>query len=257
MWKVLSDRALGTSHKLSGLPCQDAELSTCYKTSDQEILFLCCSDGAGSAGLSHKGSEAACLGLWLSIEQTLSSGTPLNQLTRDHIVSWYRETAAILCREAESLNVQPRELACTLLGALVGNDSSVFFQLGDGAIVTSSEGGYRPVFWPQSGEYVNETNFLTDSNLEGEVLFEIRQTRINEIALFTDGLQPMVLDYAQKSAHPDFFSTMFKTLHAGNVNDLGAPFKQFLNSSKVNERTDDDKSLLLAVRVDDHATDTL
>jgi hypothetical protein len=249
MWKVLRDHAQGTSHKLSGTPCQDAEMSNLYGAGENEVLCLCCSDGAGSASLSNKGSETACWSLSHCIEQTLSTGIQLNQLTKEHIISWYSETAAAIAREAERLNSKPRELSCTLLGSIIGSEAAIFFQLGDGGIVIDMDGVYKPVFWPQHGEYVNETNFLTDSNLKDEIVYEIRQCRVNEIALFTDGLQPLVLDYSQKSAHAPFFTQMFKTLKEGDLNELHVPFSQFLDSERVNTRSDDDKTLILAVRI--------
>ena len=257
MWKILRDHAQGTSHKATGVPCQDAEMSNIFGSGDNEVLFLCCSDGAGSAPLSNKGSETACWSLSHCIEKTLSDGTPLGQLTKDHIISWYVGAAAAIVKEAENLNAQPRDLSCTLLGALIGRDIALFFQLGDGGIVISADGAYQPVFWPQHGEYVNETHFLTDSNLINEIEYEIRQSRIEEVALFTDGLQPLVLDYARKTAHAPFFNQMFTTLRNGELNDLHVPFSQFLDSSRVNERSDDDKTLILAIRVEDNVPSSL
>jgi hypothetical protein len=257
MWKVLRDRAQGTSHRQSNTPCQDSELSSHFQSGENQILFLCCSDGAGSATQSDKGSEAACINLWHSVEQALCSGICLSDITKEHVVHWYCDAARNLVEEARKLDVQPRELACTLIGAVVDRDVAIFFQLGDGGIVINLEQEYRPIFWPQSGEYVNETNFLTDANLVSNILFSTHCKRVDEIALFTDGLQPLVLDYPRKSAHAPFFNQMFQTLRLTEMNDLHVPFKDFLNSAQVNERTDDDKTLILAARVDDNDTSIL
>lgn len=257
MWKILRDRAQGTSHKISNTVCQDSELHSIFKFGDKEYLLLCCSDGAGSASLSDKGSELACLTLSHSVEAEFANGKSLEDVTRETIVSWYECATKAIQEEAQKLGTGPRELACTLLGAVIGSMGALFFQLGDGGIVILSENEYSPVFWPQNGEHVNETNFLTDQDLAQHVLFKTTQSSIQEIALFTDGLQPLVLDYKLKSAHAPFFRQMFTTLRQGSEHDLCVPFSQFLNSSTVNDRTDDDKSLILAVWIDDDAADTL
>jgi hypothetical protein len=71
------------------------------------------------------------------------------------------------------------------------------------------------------------------------------------VAVFSDGLERLVLDFGEaKSAHAPFFDSMFKTLEAipstGRLPAFG--LQRYLNSPAVNERTDDDNSLILAVR---------
>lgn len=63
-----------------------------------------------------------------------------------------------------NLEVGLRDLACTILLAIVGADAAVFAQLGDGAIITGEGDHYTPVFWPPAGEYANVTDFLTDAD---------------------------------------------------------------------------------------------
>jgi hypothetical protein len=142
-----------------------------------------------------------------------------------------------------------RELACTLLLAVVGERAAAFSQIGDGAIVISVNQEYETVFWPQSGEYINTTNFVTDDRWEDHLEFSVRHEAIDEVALFTDGLQALVLSYAEKRAHCPFFAPLFRTLRdAPSPDELAAPLRRFLDSPRVNDRTDDDKSLIVAAR---------
>ena len=72
--------------------------------------------------------------------------------------------------------------------------------------------GYRTVFWPQSGEYLNTTNFLTDEEFERRLELHALAERVDELALLTDGLQMLALRYADKSVHSPFFLPMFQAL---------------------------------------------
>ena len=107
------------------------------------------------------------------------------------------------------------------------------------------------VFWPESGEYVNMTHFVTDPHFERHVEFECCDEPIEEAALLTDGLQRLVLDFALHRPHGPFFAPAFQTLRAcGDPRQLAAPLREFLGSSLVDERSDDDRTLILATRAD-------
>jgi hypothetical protein len=80
-------------------------------------------------------------------------------------------------------------------------------------------------------------------------------SKINEVALFSDGLQRLALSFEQRTPHTPFFEPMLKVLRSKEPLDCAALDGQlagFLDSPQVNERTDDDKTLVLASRVDRH-----
>ena len=142
-----------------------------------------------------------------------------------------------------------RQLACTFLGAVVGDDWAAFVQIGDGAIVFDGEAGYELAFWPDNGEYANTTRFLTDEDYRSHLRIEIVARPVSELALLTDGLQMLALDYAQVQVHGPFFTPLFRTVRNGPAEDvLRAALLGFMDSRPVNDRTDDDKTLLLATR---------
>ena len=162
---------------------------------------------------------------------------------------WHRRVRELLSKEAHDRAANLRDFACTLLTAIVGERSAVFSQIGDGAIILQEGDAYRSVFWPQSGEYVNTTNFLTDQEFENRLEFCAHPVPVNELALLTDGLQMLALRYAEKSVHEPFFQPMFQALCAADsALTLQGQFREFLNSPHVNRRTDDDKTLILATR---------
>ena len=109
---------------------------------------------------------------------------------------------------------------------------------------------YQNVFWPQSGEYVNTTNFITDPRFESFLEFTWRDAPEDEVALFTDGLQMLGLNFRDKQAHGPFFAPMFQSLQKQDKpEDLIGPLRAFLESPELAERTDDDKTLVLATRI--------
>lgn len=251
MWKLVYGSVQGTSHVESGKPCQDY----CAGSAENGLLVAACSDGAGSAELSHFGSRAAVLRFME--EASHPAGVP----DREALEGWIASARESVLAEAEAKGVPPRQLACTFLAAIVGEDWAAFVQIGDGVIVFDGSAGDdgtpdpRPVagydlaFWPDNGEYANTTRFLTQADFRDHLRIEIVPRRICELAVMTDGLQMLALDFAGSKVHDRFFAPLFRTVRAGpDEQALTASLLAFMDSRRVNERTDDDKTLLLATR---------
>jgi serine/threonine protein phosphatase PrpC len=249
MWKLLCESVRGVSHETSELPCQDHSLGEWVKAGEETVLLLACADGAGSAEHAEIGARIACQSMLHEIQEAFSAGIRLSDVDAVMMTSWHRRARELLSAEADLRSTRPREFACTLLTAIVGEQEALFSQIGDGAIVLSEDNSYGAVFWPQSGEYLNTTNFLTDDEFESRLEFRRDQKRVDELALLTDGLQMLALRYADKSVHGPFFQSMFAALRgADDASTLQTPLHDFLTSSSVNRRTDDDKTLILATR---------
>lgn len=249
MWKLIAESVEGTSHRRSSQPCQDHCRAGQVRVGVETLLIVVCADGAGSAELSEVGSKLACDRFFEIAYERLSTGVGLATIGRSVLLDWYQTVHDSLVAEAVARNVAPRQLACTLLTAIVGEAHSTFAQVGDGSIVFL-DNDYQSVFWPQIGEYANTTNFITQSNFESAFEFAERASRIDELAVFTDGLQRLALSFANKAVHQAFFAPIFKQLRATeDADELVAPLRNFMDSASVNERTDDDKTLVLATRV--------
>jgi hypothetical protein len=245
-WRILSDSVAGTSHVSRGAPCQDAHVTTVANTAAGPVLITVVADGAGSARYGEVGATLACATVCeLAIRELAAVG----QVTREHALGWVRAAREEIRAEAGRRAARPRDLACTLLVAVVGEQEAAFAQIGDGAAVTDEGEGFAPVFWPEPAEYANVTDFLTDEGIEDRVAFEILGRPIHQVAVFTDGLQRLALDYSTRRGHPGFFRPLFATLVASAPTpELSQSFRAFLESAQVNSRTDDDKTLVLAVR---------
>jgi hypothetical protein len=245
-WKLLLDSVIGTSHAQTNQPCQDYASG---RILDADTIVLVCADGAGSAARSEFGSRFVCTALLNIIATALEGGLALKDISRQCVVHWHATIRRRLSLEACCENVDLREFASTVLTAIVGPSQALFSHIGDGVIVYGQGEGYKTPFWPQQGEYANTTYFLTGSDFEDQIAFEAINRQIDEVALLTDGLQPLALHYASRSVHSPFFQPMFTALRdAADPDDLREPLKAFMNSPAVNSRTDDDKTLVLATR---------
>ncbi|MEP7338270.1 MAG: PP2C family serine/threonine-protein phosphatase [Acidobacteriota bacterium] len=256
MWKYGFSSVVGTAHVRTSTPLQDASRAEVLIDSrGSETLIAVAADGAGSAVHSATGARLACDRFIEDLKTHFANGGTVAQLPDCFIQDWIEKFQFLTKGLAADAGAKPQDFACTLLAAVIGLDEAVYFQLGDGAIVESlpnEQDQYRCVCWPQQGEYANTTNFLTDANASQKIFCEVKQGAVDEVALFTDGLQSLVLDYRTQSAHSPFFAPLFAWLRPraeGYSSELSASLAVYLNSEKVNARTDDDKTMILATRI--------
>ena len=243
-WLTLAASVAGTSHQARNTPCQDAHRLRTYGPAG-EWLAVVVADGAGSASHSEAGANWVCDEFICRIEAV----EPESLNGRDGMTALFSDVRSSLIAEAERLAIRPREMACTTLVAIIGPTSAMIAQLGDGAVILGDEQGYRVAFWPEPAEYANATDFLTEERFADALRFEAVLAPISEVAVFTDGLQRLALEFATRTPHSAFFRPLFEALrHAEDPESLAEPLRAFLDSPRVNERTDDDKTLVLALR---------
>jgi hypothetical protein len=262
-WRYAFASTAGTAHTRRGLPCQDASLCQLVPAAEgPPILVALAADGAGSASRAEVGAELACAFFLDEITAFLAAGSALADLNREAVWGLLQKFQGRIGEEAAASGLTPRDFAATLVAAVVGVGEAVFFQVGDGAIVVSTpeerpeerpeeEAAYSWVFWPASGEYENTTFFLTDGDVERHLAWERSERPIDQLALFTDGLQRLALHFQSRTAHAPFFRSKLRVLE--NAADaapetLSHLLAHFLSSPEVDARTDDDKTLILATR---------
>ena len=242
-WAVIAGSVTGTSHVQRGTPCQDKSDFAIFGEHG-DWLAVAVADGAGSASHSDRGATVCVAELLLGVQ-----AMPIDALTKDGMFALFTSARQAVQAEAEQLGVSPREVACTALLALVGPGGAAFGQIGDGAIVLGDGTTYRTAHWPEPGEYANLTDFLTDDCYAERFAFTTSAEPITEVAVLSDGLQRLALDFVTKTPHEPFLRPLLRRLSAEpNPADLERPLSEFLDSAAINARTDDDKSLVLAVR---------
>lgn len=241
----MASREAGTSHLARNLPCQDR--FACAGLEDGGVVAIV-ADGAGSASLGERGAE---------IVVDCVTRLVLTELERPafDLEATLRQ-AALVARDAvldaaRGLEIQPRELACTLLAVVCEPQGGAALQLGDGVIIVGEDGPrWSWAFWPQRGEYANTTTFLTDSDAEEKWEVAALPATVSHLAVMSDGLEPLALCYADQSVFSPFLDGMIAPLvkapEKGEVAQLSEALSTFLRSRRVTARTDDDVTLVLA-----------
>ncbi len=252
MWRRIAQSLQGSSHAADDSPCQDNFSLRVFDGDSTHTLLACVSDGAGSAEHSEVGSSIVCSTIVECAEAFLAAGGRIGQTpARTTSSAGAPKPACSLEREAANFNCEVRELASTLCAAIVSPARSCFFQIGDGVMVLRRSGVYGVVFWPQSGEYANSTNFLTSHQLESQLEFLSVDSACDDIALMTDGLERLALRFDTQTPHEPFFAPFFRALRAAeDYTGLNDALQSFLGSQPVRERSDDDKTLILASFID-------
>jgi serine/threonine protein phosphatase PrpC len=246
-WRVVGAAAPGTSHARLGLPCQDA---LAYKAGTHSLL-VALSDGAGTAERSQSGAQTAVQAALDSLVVSLDSSLPVDQAAWQEVLCAAFDDARSALLSLAVIEEQPlRAYAATLILAVATAGQLAVAQLGDGAVVAGeSPGELFLVNLPQRGEYANETYFLTQEDALEHVQVSVHAKAINSLAVMSDGLTRLAMRLPAQEPHLPFFQPLFAfATHADEEQKAAEHLVEFLTSERVCDRTDDDKSLVLAVR---------
>ena len=275
-WRIVSASIVGTSHRRIGRGCDDFNMSRCV--SDCSLL-IGVADGAGSASHASEGAILAVRTALASLAEILEQrgSRPVLSHGKQYSAVSFQAARVALSARAEHLSGAPlapasapesgdvgpfldvapqpaastmplREFATTLMVVVATSSSLAVAQVGDGAVVVRLEdGSLRAVTWPDHGEYVNEASFITDADYLRHMQFTYvpATESISGIAAFTDGLQMLALDIARREPHPPFFQPLFDFAQGPDASE--SELLAFLDSERVCARTEDDKTLVLAV----------
>jgi hypothetical protein len=252
-WTWAAARSIGTSHIRARKGCDDFGACLEISGSSDTVLVAIASDGAGSAYHSALGSWITTRVFVESAARYVRGGNDLKLLSPEIAYEWLDNIRDRIGAVAVRIGAIPRDFAATLVGCLVGTECSVFIHVGDGAFVFRSKGDptWNVPTWPAQGEYAATTYFVTDEpapNLQ----FVTLCAPVEEIAVFSDGLERLALQFSTKTAFSPFFEKMFLPLYgstSGRNRKLSRDLRRFLDGPSICERTDDDKTLLLAKAV--------
>jgi hypothetical protein len=245
---VVGASVVGTSHLRNNLHRQDR---LDYRNLES-ALITAVSDGAGSARRSESGAELAVRSAVTTASLQLQRlQKPLNSETLSQVLFQSVQSARQRIEEVARLTDHAMgSYATTLLLAVQTEYLIGAAQIGDGAIVISDGSGeFRTFTYPQTGEYVNQTNFITSSNAMECLDVKVEDRPPQYLAMFTDGIQDLVLVQPCLVPQTSFFSKIFRWLQCQTDKQyVETELTRLLCSPQVSRRTDDDLSLVLTIR---------
>lgn len=251
MWAAASCK--GISHERSGTRKQDAYAAFAAGPAENRVLVCIVSDGAGSAPFGGEGASIVCRSLSLCAREFLRFA-PSGLAADETVQEWVDAARDRVLYAAEKRSLEPRDFAATLIFVMSDGTQSLVAHIGDGCAVHRDEatGAWETMLWPDNGEYASTTSFVTD-----EPPLRLRIARhsgaVNGFAVFSDGIERLALDFAERRPFQPFFETMARPVGlsetlAGKDARLSEQLAAFLCSPSVNDRTDDDKTLIVVTR---------
>jgi hypothetical protein len=204
-----------------------------------DYIIAAVSDGAGSAKHAHEGAAITCQ-TFLELAIPLFSGA----IEPSCLLASVQKRIPAPLHEAHS---------CTFVGAIAGPKGVLILQIGDGACIVkkSDSTEFSIPIWPEETEFLNHTFFVTMPDAEAHLRVHRLEKPIEQLALFTDGLQHLVLDLKTRQPHQPFFRSVFEKLACVPEQDIKASWwlERTLASDPVTKRTDDDTSIVIARRL--------
>jgi serine/threonine protein phosphatase PrpC len=262
-WKAIARSAIGTSHQQQQLPCQDyGGVDTVSLQAMNDVIIGVVADGAGSVKYADVGAKLAVkigLGYLANIEKWLRQRShsswpslvqsPSQAQARKLFTQMGTKVISALQKQAVNSGYLVDDLACTLLAFVATPHWIAAAQIGDGfMVVRSQEEGYQLLFQPDRGEFANQTTFITSTNALEEMQVRVLSGHQTFICAATDALEKIAIRMSDWTPFPPFFKPLEEYLQ-----EITDPEQEdeylisFLESERLNQRTDDDKTLLLCL----------
>jgi len=244
-WAAASRR--GTAHAAAGDRRQDAHRVLAV---GRWLIAVAC-DGAGTASRGGAGAAvvartlSACAATWVEG----GAGLPCDAT----VVGWLMLARLRIEQAAGKRGLLPRDFATTMVMTMGDGSAMLTAHVGDGAALArcAETGAWLSLSWPEAGEYAAETFFATDESVRLRI--SRHDGEVDRLALMTDGLERLALDFALGVPHAPFLDAVTApvadALAQGRDHRLSRQLGAYLGSPPVNARTDDDKTAILAVRV--------
>jgi hypothetical protein len=248
-WSWVGASRCGSSHVARGERRQDAWRVLHDKARPERIVAIAC-DGAGSARFGGPGAVIAARRISHNAAKDLTRLGSVAALSDETVACWLDATRDAINATAHARGLQSRDFSCTMVLVIADGSDILIAHVGDGAVVVRDGDAWRAGSWPETGEYASTTYFLTDPS--GPRLRLSRcEANIDAIALFTDGIESLVLAQARKEVLGTFFDGICSQMHGAPIGRLEALSRRvgdFLDSDRVLARTDDDKTLIVLQR---------
>jgi hypothetical protein len=147
----------------------------------------------------------------------------------------------------EQTGLELRSFATTLLVVAIAGDWVATGHTGDGGVVGWTAGGQLLTLSPpEQEEYVNVVRPLTAETGVSHGRYAARRLELSGLALFSDGMQRLVLSGPAAAPHEPFWRPFIAALCGDDQENAdGRVLEEFLGSERVSSRSDDDRTMLV------------
>jgi hypothetical protein len=250
-WRVVAASEPGSAHVQAARACEDrCRAQVAHAEDGTPVLSIFVADGAGSAQFGGEGAQLAVdAGAELLSGQLSGPQFTVDERLADALLRGIRGRIEARAQSSEHM---PRDFACTFIGVVSSPHGTLVMQIGDGGVVVDVGQGLELAIEPMAGEYANTTHFVTDEDAPQRLQRRTWPAPAEMVAAFSDGMQRLALDMATHAPHAPLFLHLFTVMSAATPEQeeqLEPALVRLLRSAGVNDRTDDDKTLALAVRL--------
>lgn len=234
---------IGTSHAQNGKPCHDHHA---YRILEGEKGFVACvSDGMGSARKAELGSTLASTFVVDYLERSIDFEMTDTEVT-DRIKEAFEATHNRLKEEADDLDIPVKDLNATMLVYVGLKDRQFYGQVGDCCAIGKRDDFYEVIVFQQRGEYANQTFSICNLESVKNGIYEKTEHVYPYIAMMSDGIESISVSTRDKTVSSLFYEPFFKVFSHDrfSADEVSQSLARFLSSKRINERTDDDKTLL-------------
>ena len=197
----------GRSHRRRNGRCEDACADKALRTPSGRLIrrsVVVC-DGAGSCPLGWLGARIASrtAARWLAENFNQLAGNSVSAQTAARKLTGRIQRTISKFAKAHGLASSLRPFSCTLAAAVMNWDGRwLTAHIGDGGITALGENGPFILSAPKKGEFANVTYFITDRDAAQNVRIIRNTTPIRAFALFSDGLENLLIRPAESLVAP-------------------------------------------------------
>ncbi|MGI9255192.1 MAG: protein phosphatase 2C domain-containing protein [Thermomicrobiales bacterium] len=243
-WAVVGASVSGTAHRDEFSHGQDA----CHgEVLPDGTMIIAVADGRGGARFGSEGAGMAVDVAVAHVRELLLGSEPLPS-PAGIVTGAFDAARAALERQARVLLNDPAaigEWGTTLTLAVSRPHAFWVAQRGNGAVMARRQGEMFVAAYPQAAS--DEAFLLTDP--DGHLLIDVElHDPIDAFAVITDALLPLALERPADPNEP-FFDPLY-AFTAASTHPIAARehLRQFLLSDRVNAITDDDRTIVIALR---------
>jgi hypothetical protein len=241
--KLFGASVVGTSHVQSETPCHDAHR---YRILPDNWGYIACvSDGMGSAKAAEIGSDVASSFIVNFLETHLDpklDDEDVLMLIKEGFVEVHDQ----LLMASSERELKVKDLNATLLVFVTLGKRQFYGQVGDCSAIGKLGDNYHVLVEQQRGEYANATFSVCDLQSIENGIYEKIEGYYPMVALMTDGIEGLSISAKDKQVSHLFYDPFFQAFQNPKFHqkDVEAALTRFLNSERINKKTDDDKTLL-------------